>query len=378
MLKDLINKLKNNPNFKLLGGVHDYQSGGDIDFLIKNINEVEILSIFSESRFLIYCHPRRGYVVCFFEKKKLYFFDLAEYQDLLLDFFPSVKFSNVFLSEIWNDPLLEKFMRYTLQLRGKKSKFKNYVHEHFNKYGHFLSNFTYLSSPIFKNKVSPEEVIKTMERNLISTFLSLRLSKVIELYCRKTYLFFRNIGKGEIVAFVGADGAGKSTAIESVWKVMGADKVYMGDVNFRLHKTHKFLFKQPIFIARLSYLLMYIENWFRYAWIWSRKIKGDIVYTDRWPGLNQHLRSDEGKMKVHDWLYAFFPNPDRYVFLSADALSIHTRKPELTVSEIEILQKNLRKRLKGKKYLEVISEDLDCTLTKVLAYLMEIKWRKIN
>ena len=97
MPQDLLYKLNNNPNFKLLGGVHDYESGGDIDFLIKNISETEIISIFSESRFLIYDHPRRGYVVCFFVDKKLYFLDFAVHQDLLLDFFPSVKFNDLFL-----------------------------------------------------------------------------------------------------------------------------------------------------------------------------------------------------------------------------------------------------------------------------------------
>jgi len=377
-ISNYIQELEHTFDLKFVGKVHSYEKGGDIDFNVRTEQREKITNFLLQKGFVMRNVSAHGVSGCIFLNGELYVLDFTDTSEVILTLYPDVHFKPVFYADIWDDSELERFMRYSLQLRRHKLRYIEFVRENFYKYGRYLSDTTYLTKPVFKKNTTVGQLTAAMKREPLAFLKVYSIPRLIQMCTTLFRIHFNQIGKGEIVAFVGADGAGKSTAIESVWKVMGAHKVYMGDVNFRLHRVHKFLFKQPVFIARLSYPLMYIENWFRYAWIWSRKIKGDIVYTDRWPGLNQHLRSDEGKMKIHDWLYTFFPNPNRYIFLSGEPAAIHARKPELTIGEIEILQKNLRKRLAGKEYLEVANEDLDTALTLVLDYLMQTKWRKIN
>ena len=72
------------------------------------------------------------------------------------------------------------------------------------------------------------------------------------------------------------------------------------------------------------------------------------MYTDRWPGYNQHLADTDKRAKLYNYAYSFFPQPDRYVFLSGDAQTIFDRKKELSVSKIEKIQTEMRKKLMNK------------------------------
>jgi len=376
MIHKVVKELINHYNCVFVGGVHSYDIGGDIDFLCKPGQRSLLVSFLQSKGFLVRENPGRGILAYIFINHDLFVIDIAdsESQELLLCFNSDVKFKSNFIEEILVDEKLEKFMRYVLQFRNKKDKFFNFVANNFDFYGQYLSDTTYLSKPIFKRNIVAKDVVSAMKRDFISMSRVLPFSRLIKIKFSMMMLHVRRFGTGKVIAFVGADGSGKTTAINKTWQVIGSHKIYMGDVNFKLQEFYNWLLNKPLYFARLIYIFMYIENWLRYLWILSRKIKGDIIITDRWPGLNQHLKSNSKKMLVHDFIYKFFPDADLYIFLSGNPEVIYSRKQELTVEEINILQKNMREKLKGKKYLEVKNENLDESLMKILRKLLKIHW----
>jgi hypothetical protein len=145
--------------------------------------------------------------------------------------------------------------------------------------------------------------------------------------------------------------------------------MYMGDWDFMLQPFYTFLHRQHIAIARLSYPFYYMENWFRYLRALWWKLKGYTVLVDRYPGLNRHLRKQNVLLRLNDWMYRLFPSADAYILLSAPPNMIHARKPELSIAEITTAQEETRKRLAGKRHVEIESEKLDDTLNAALRFL---------
>ncbi len=178
------------------------------------------------------------------------------------------------------------------------------------------------------------------------------------------------IGSGKIIAFVGPDGSGKSTVINALAVGLFAEKMYMGDWGFRLQPLYNWMHKRPLPVARVTYLFFYIENWFRYLKAFGLKMAGKTVLIDRWPGLNRHLRRKNIWLRLNDLMYKPFPRADKYVFVSAPAPTIHARKQELSVEEIIKSQENIRERLEGFNYKEIVNDDLDQCLNETLAFLL--------
>jgi len=372
MIEAIVQEFSYKFSASVVSEITPFNIGGDIDIFAKDSQRSAIINFFQSKNFVVFGELKMTFYAGLFSDGDLYVINVvfpSAHEYHLLRFYPSVSFKPIFFKDIQNDYDLERFIRYSLQLRNHKPRFIEFVSQNFHNYGHYLSDTTYFSKPVFKKNLKKEYLIKAMKRNKISLFRILGLSKLLKLYSIVLLIHLKQFGKGEVVAFVGADGAGKSTAIEKTWHVMGVHKMYMGDVNFKLQPFYNWLLSQHIVVARSTYLFMYIENWFRYVWIWLRTLKGDTVYTDRWPGLNQHLRSDGNKMKIHDWLYKFYPTADRYVFLSGEPVLVHNRKPELTIDEIYTLQNNLRLRLKRQSYIEVNESSLDKALYQTLKFL---------
>jgi len=357
---------------KFVGSVHSYDEGGDIDFFMK-LNQREKITDYLKARGFVMRDVREhGVSGCKFIGGSLYVLDFTDDSSVILRLFPDVKLTEKFYIDIWKDEKIEKFLRYSLQFRSYKDKYIYFVKKNFDTYGKYLSNKIYFSKQIYRKNLKVDNVIGSMNKNLRDLFISFSFVRLVKIFFVIVSIHFKNIGKGEVVAFVGADGSGKTTAIDKTWQIMGVHKKYMGDVNYKFQGFYNWLLRKPLLLSRSVYFFMYIENWFRYLWIWLRKIKGDTVYTDRWPGLNQHLKSNNSKKKIlHDFVYIFFPKADRYVFLSGKPEIIHVRKPELSIEEIDTLQKNMRIKLKGREYIEVQSENLDLTLTEVLKYLLK-------
>ena len=145
----------------------------------------------------------------------------------------------------------------------------------------------------------------------------------------------------------------------------------MGDGSIRFNKLYNKLDHFPVFISRLRYFPIFIEQWLHYLVLWLKKMRGEIIFTDRWPGTNRHLKRKENLVKINNFIYRVFPKPDMFVYLYANPKTIHSRKPELSSEEISRIQKNLDKYMVSYKNLSVETSNLDKSLNIILKGLLK-------
>lgn len=164
--------------------------------------------------------------------------------------------------------------------------------------------------------------------------------------------------KGLIVAFLGTDGSGKSTAIRGVEKLLGnsfsgdmlqyyhwrpgfihAEKKYTPDgqlvSNVQPH-TQKPYGKIKSFAKIVFYTLDYILG--HIGEVYWKAAKGNMVVFDRYY-YDFYMDKIRYRLSVGDKVVRFFqfliPQPDITFLLIGDAQQIYQRKPELSIDEIQ-------------------------------------------
>lgn len=357
-----------------LNSIATYAEKGDIDLFIRKGSLDGFIEYLFSHGFLIRINPGCEAVGYIFLHGELYAIGVKQTSDTILTLFPHVHLNeDAFETAIWKDPDLERFFRYVLQLRNLKPKYAEFVQAKFDKYRHYLSDQTYLSKPILRRDASLHDVLGAMQHNVVSMLRVFPFTTFVKLLGHVLKRKVRNLNRGKIIAFVGSDGAGKTTVITKIKDVHGARTVHMGDGSIWFRDSFARLYNGPTSIARLTYLVIFIEHWWRYIKIRWWKIKGITVFVDRWPGMNRHLCKSGIWQDLNRLIYAAFPDPDAYIFLHAPSNVIRARKSDLSEQEIEYLQKTLRERLQTRIHYEIESGDIDTVLMEVLRITFRLR-----
>ena len=352
------------------GDISSLKAGSDIDYYISDADVALVKGYLFDRGFTLLEHTSNKLKLAIFIDQKLYILDIVLDFSYLTVLFPRVKLGSGFKEKAVSDPLFLDIFQTVFFLKDKPKKIKQ-ISENFNNYKKYFFSNEYVSQIFFKKALTSENLIDVLFKKPVALFLYVKLPDLLYLVFKVKISRFFNFKKGQIVAVVGPDGSGKSTVIEKLNTLPMAVSYYMGDKNYRFQDFYHWLMRRHKYIARTVYLFMFIETWFRYFYLFSLKLQGYIVLTDRYPGMNRSASSVETQKHPYVLLYKYmYPKADKYILITADAEEVYKRKQELTVSEIKIYQNYLKNQLnKMPEAKEIENENIDDCLNKCLLYV---------
>lgn len=370
MIRDVLRALEHECDAIILSGEDYRPMPHDIDVLIQSAHAARAREILATSGFVLSSSGHGKIEALRFEGGELFFIDVAYSFAYLTEFFPYARVSDDFFRLVREDKGIEKFVHYLYGLRESR-KYTEYIYDSFSRYSNILYAAPYVGAPVFRESLTPEIAVRLMKGSVKALLYGLTARALITLLITYASGKVQRLGSGKIVAILGPDGSGKSSVISALAKHLDMRIMYMGDWGFAFQPFYDLLQRGPLWLARLSYPFFYVENWVRILRAYSLKLRGYTVLLDRYPGFNRHMAKSESLVRLNNLMYSFFPNPDTYILLSAPASIIHARKQELTESEIERSQENVRRVLAKKRtrFIEVENVDLNACLNQVLAEL---------
>ncbi len=173
--------------------------------------------------------------------------------------------------------------------------------------------------------------------------------------------------KGKRVAFIGVDGAGKTTVIERLKQIFpNSMYVYMGSSQYYFDKIYK-RFKGGFFTNSLKFFMVYFENWIKWFICIKGKINGRIVLIDRYPSFQNVRATGMKKLKYiifYDWL---FPKPKKLIYLYNDPHIIYERKQEHTIENLENIQILYDEKARNQtNVLRIKNVDINATIESII------------
>jgi len=303
--------------------------------------------------------------------RKLFFMRFFNSKMIKLDF--KINWFNEFPGYYFKIPetkltsIEHTFFRYFLELRTDKINFFEK-----NKKIIIKSNFFRSKIDLFRKQPNFKDFIRIINRNKIVMFKYLKLKYFVSYFFGRIREYVHVFNSGKLITILGPDGVGKSTIISKLSPNLNGKSIYMGGKEFAFEAFYraneqKFLLKPFIFLMR------YFENWFRFFKIRFWKLKGKLVFIDRYPKwelVTFHTVSRVNKVLDIIFYKYLFPAPDKIVVLNLDSKKIHLRKKELSIKELNKAQANLKNVMeKVPNCLFIENDKLDNTLNKILNFI---------
>jgi len=366
MIKKIIKQIQNNFNCRIIRN-KSLDLNKDIDIMCSKENINNLIKFFKNENFILFNEKNNLKKHFFkFENDNLIHIDTVINTNYLTKYF-NIK-SKISLLE---DTKESKFLRYLITLRKDKLNFfiKNKKEIISNNY--YLHN---LEGNLFRFKLSYNILIKIIKGSFWYRLLFFKTKLLFRYYYQKLKNYFVLVNKGQIISFLGPDGVGKSTIIETLSDKLKFKSIYMGGKNYRLEKYYNkyedlLILKIPIFLLR------YLENWIRYIKIFYWKFKNNIVLVDRYPKWGLVLDANSKKINIflHNIFYKYiFPSSTKTIILTEDSEKILKRKQELNLEQIKIIQRKLKNLFFKKKNSFFIKNNrMDDTFNKVLKTIYE-------
>jgi thymidylate kinase len=316
-----------------------------------------------------------GFCWCFNTKEKMNFkkfidcklldidIDLEINNSYLKQFFYDIEIKRDFERRYFENPTKNqigmKTLRYFLLLRGYDRKYLNFIISHKNEIIKNNFYFDFLTRIPFRKKIDFETFLKIIQRDIFTILLYLKYRYIFYFVYKKIVNKFKR--KGELIAFLGVDGSGKTTIINILSKELGYRKVYLGDSSIRFANFYNKKYLKPV-----SFLIQFFEKFFRVLSLKLSTFRGNTVLCDRFYFYERNKNDSFLKRVVYDFLYnKIFIKPGKIIVLWNDVSVILKRKQEISEKEIEEFNKNIEK-LPFKDIIKVKNDDLNETLNKIL------------
>jgi len=298
--------------------------------------------------------------------------DLEYSAEYLFENFKVSSHQNKLQKELISNSKTARFIRYVI-LQKKTPHAQKFIREEFENLEYSLHESNLLPKDFFKKSfTNKEELIGFMNRDFLTMLKYIGFLKTLFWYKQKiTSYTNRNKYYKKRIAIIGPDGSGKTTVIKNLKKIIPhAQTIYMGDKGFILQPLYNFLSGRHILFSSFSYFLFFFENLNRYIKSCLMNFKGGIIFFDRYPGFNNHLKENNLKTKLSNTLYAIFPNPSIFVFIYATTEQILERKPELSELELSSFQKNIKNKLKRKNSVTIENDQIEKTMNELLSVIL--------
>lgn len=349
--------------------LRSHTSGSDIDFLSKNHDLRKMGSYLVQKGFVVEDKfSGIGFTARKCVEGKIYHLDISS-QPIQNHWFPGSIPTPKLLSAIYEDRDLERFFRYVLSFRFR-GRYREHLVNNAQKYFDLLRDPLFLNKNPLRRSAKAVDLIGLAKGDRGKFFKVFTISGLLGVFWSYAEIQLQKIRhrRGRVVAFLGPDGSGKTTTMEALGASLGAHTMYFGDSQFRFQKVYERFFGLRKPLIYVPYLFMYLEQWFRLLNILFKKYKGEVVFTDRWPGYNQNLFKSMKNRRLFLVLYSIFPDPDEFILLEADASTIVARKDELTELQILTYYAEVKLKLKNKKLLTVGTDGYDDTINQIFKH----------